>query len=151
MNPEAKARALSLLDRRDYSRKMLIDKLCEKAISTADAEEVADWLCSLRVVDDSRYAGIVVRHYAAKGYGKKRIEQELYRRGIARELWDAALEEMPEQESALDKLLQSRLRGDFSPESRKKAAAAAQRRGYGWEEIRSAMERLQSEDDIWMN
>ncbi|MBQ0134786.1 MAG: regulatory protein RecX [Clostridiales bacterium] len=151
MNPEAKARALSLLDRRDYSRKMLIDKLCEKAISTADAEEVADWLCSLRVVDDSRYAGIVVRHYAAKGYGKKRIEQELYRRGIARELWDTALEEMPEQESALDKLLQSRLRGDFSPESRKKAAAAAQRRGYGWEEIRSAMERLQSEDDIWMN
>ncbi|MCQ2439030.1 MAG: recombination regulator RecX [Oscillospiraceae bacterium] len=151
MNPEAKARALSLLDRRDYSRKMLIDKLCEKAISTADAEEVADWLCSLRVVDDSRYAGIVVRHYAAKGYGKKRIEQELYRRGIAKELWDAALEEMPEQESALDKLLQSRLRGDFSPESRKKAAAAAQRRGYGWEEIRSAMERLQSEDDIWMN
>ncbi len=151
MNPEAKARALSLLDRRDYSRKMLIDKLCEKAISTADAEEVADWLCSLRVVDDSRYAGIVVRHYAAKGYGKKRIEQELYRRGIAKELWDTALEEMPEQESALDKLLQSRLRGDFSPESRKKAAAAAQRRGYGWEEIRSAMERLQSEDDIWMN
>lgn len=151
MNPEAKARALSLLDRRDYSRKMLIDKLCEKAISTADAEEVADWLCSLRVVDDSRYAGIVVRHYAAKGYGKKRIEQELYRRGIAKELWDTALEEMPEQESALDKLLQSRLRGDFGPESRKKAAAAAQRRGYGWEEIRSAMERLQSEDDIWMN
>ena len=151
MNPEAKARALSLLDRRDYSRKMLIDKLCEKAISTADAEEVADWLCSLRVVDDSRYAGIVVRHYAAKGYGKKRIEQELYRRGIAKELWDTALEEMPEQERALDKLLQSRLRGDFSPESRKKAAAAAQRRGYGWEEIRSAMERLQSEDDIWRN
>ena len=149
MNPEAKARALSLLDKRDYSRKMLIDKITEKAISTADAEEVADWLCSLGVVDDSRYAGMVVRHYAAKGYGSRRICEELYRRGIAKELWDAALEEMPESEEAIEKILRSKLRGDYSPESRKKAAAAAQRRGYGWEEIRAAMERLQSEDEAW--
>lgn len=149
MNPEAKARALALLDKRDYSRKMLIDKLCEKAISTADAEEVADWLCSLAVVDDGRYAAMVVRHYAAKGYGKRRITDELYRRGIAKELWDEALEEMPEQDEAIDRLLRSKLKGDFSPESRKKAAAAAQRRGYGWDEIRAAMERLQSEDEEW--
>ena len=120
MNAEAKARALALLDKRDYSRKMLIDKLCEKAISTADAEEVADWLCSLAVVDDGRYAGIVVRHYAAKGYGKRRITEELYRRGIAKELWDEALEEMPQQDEAIDRLLRNKLKGDFSPESRKK-------------------------------
>ena len=149
MNPEAKARALSLLDKRDYSRKMLIDKISEKAISTADAEEVADWLCSLGVVDDSRYAGMIVRHYAAKGYGQRRICEELYRRGIAKELWDAALEEMPESDEAIEKILRSKLRGDYSPESRKIAAAAAQRRGYGWEEIRTAMERLQSEDEAW--
>ena len=149
MNPEAKARALSLLDKRDYSRKMLIDKITEKAISTADAEEVADWLCSLGVVDDSRYAGMIVRHYAAKGYGQRRICEELYRRGIAKELWDAALEEMPESDEAIEKILRSKLRGNYSPESRKKAAAAAQRRGYGWEEIRAAMERLQSEDEAW--
>ena len=149
MNPEAKARALSLLDRRDYSRKMLIEKITEKAISTADAEEVADWLCSLGVVDDSRYAAMVVRHYAAKGYGERRIRDELYRRGIAKELWDQALEEMPEQDDTLEKILRSRLKGDHSPENRKKAAAAAQRRGYGWEDIRAAMERLQSEDNTW--
>ena len=149
MNPEAKARALTLLDKRDYSRKMLIDKLCEKAISTADAEEVADWLCSLAVVDDGRYAGMVVRHYAAKGYGKRRITEELFHRGIAKELWDEALAEMPEQDEAIDRLLRNKLKGDFSPESRKKAAAAAQRRGYGWDDIRAAMERLQSEDKDW--
>ena len=149
MNPQAKERALALLDRRDYSRKMLIDKLCEKAISTADAEEVADWLCSLGVVDDGRYAAMVVRHYAAKGYGERRIREELSRRGIARELWDEALAEMPEQDEAIDRLLRNKLKGDFSPESRKKAAAAAQRRGYGWDDIRAAMERLQSEDEAW--
>lgn len=149
MNPEAKARALALLDKRDYSRKMLIDKICEKAISTADAEEVADWLCSLGVVDDSRYAGMIVRHYAARGYGQRRIVQELYRRGIAKELWDTALEEMPETDESIEKLLSRKLKGDFSPENRKKAAAAARRRGYGWEDIRAAMERLQSEDEEW--
>ena len=149
MSEEARNRALRLLDKRDYSRKMLLDKLTEKGISPADAEEAADWLCSVGLVDDRRYAGLVVRHYAAKGYGSRRICEELYRRGIAKELWDAALEEMPESDEAIEKILRSKLRGDNSPESRKKAAAAAQRRGYGWEEIRAAMERLQSEDEAW--
>lgn len=150
MNPDAKARALALLDKRDYSRKMLIDKLQEKAISTADAEEVADWLCSVRIIDDARYAGIVVRHYAAKGYGCRRIQQELYRRGISKDLWEDALEELPAQDDTLSTFLRNRLKGDFGPEAKKKAAASAQRRGYGWEEIRSAMERIQNEDETWM-
>ena len=81
MNEEARERALRLLDKRDYSRKMLLDKLTEKGVAPADAEEVTDWLCSLGVVDDVRYAGLVVRHYAAKGYGERRIRDELYRRG----------------------------------------------------------------------
>ena len=93
MNDEARQRALKILERRDVSRKMLLDKLTEKGISNADAEEVADWLCGLGVVNDERFAGLVVRHYAAKGYGKRRICDELYRRGIDRELWDAALDE----------------------------------------------------------
>ena len=96
MNDEAKQRALKILERRDVSRKMLLDKLAEKGISESDAAEVADWLCGLGVVNDERFAGLVVRHYAAKGYGKRRICDELYRRGIDRELWDAALAELPE-------------------------------------------------------
>ena len=44
MNDEARQRALKILERRDVSRKMLLDKLTEKGISNADAEEVAAWL-----------------------------------------------------------------------------------------------------------
>lgn len=147
MNDEARQRALKILERRDVSRKMLLDKLTEKGISNADAEEVADWLCGLGVVNDERFAGLVVRHYAAKGYGKRRICDELYRRGIDRELWDAALDELPETDDTVDRLLGTKLRGDISPEGLQRAQGYLLRRGYSWDEIRAATERYLSGKD----
>ena len=147
MNDEARQRALKILERRDVSRKMLLDKLTEKGISYADAEEVADWLCGLGVVNDERYAGLVVRHYAAKGYGRRRIRDELYRRGIDRELWDAALDELPETDDAVDRLLSVRLRGAVSPEALQRAQSYLLRRGYSWDEVCAATERYLSGKD----
>lgn len=147
MNEEAKARALKILERRDVSRKMLLDKLTEKGVADADAEEVADWLCGLGVVNDERFAGLVVRHYAAKGYGERRIREELYRRGIDRELWDAALEELTGSDERLDRLLGAKLRGDTSPENLQRTQNYLLRRGYSWEDIREATERYLSGKD----
>ena len=65
----AKLKALSLLDRRDYSRAELLRKLTEKGFDAAASETALDRLTELGFVDDARYAPIVVRHYAAKGYG----------------------------------------------------------------------------------
>ena len=147
MNEEAKARALKILERRDVSRKMLLDKLAEKGVADADAEEVADWLCGLGVVNDERFAGLIVRHYAAKGYGERRIREELYRRGIDRELWDAALEELTGSDERLDRLLGAKLRGDASPENLQRTQNYLLRRGYSWEDIREATERYLSGKD----
>lgn len=147
MNDEAKQRALKILERRDVSRKMLLDKLTEKGISNTDAEEVADWLCGLGVVNDERYAGLVVRHYAAKGYGRRRIRDELYRRGIDREFWDGALAELPETDDAVDRLLSARLRGAVSPEALQRAQSYLLRRGYSWDEVCAATERYLSGKD----
>ena len=147
MNDEARQQALKILERRDVSRKMLLDKLTEKGISNTDAEEVADWLCGLGVVNDERYAGLVVRHYAAMGYGKRRIRDELYRRGIDRELWDAALDELPETDDAVDRLLSVRLRGAGSPEALQRAQSYLLRRGYSWDEVCAATERYLSGKD----
>ena len=147
MNDEAKARALKILEKRDVSRKMLIDKLTEKGSSPEDAEEVADWLTELRVIDDERYAGLVVRHYAAKGYGERRIKEELYHRGVSRELWDGALEEMPEQDDAVLRFVRSRLRGaEPSDENLRKIINALQRRGHSWEDIHAAVEHIRAEE-----
>lgn len=147
MNEEAKARALKILERRDVSRKMLLDKLTEKGVADADAEEVADWLCGLGVVNDERFAGLIVRHYAAKGYGERRIREELYRRGIDRELRDTALEELTGSDERLDRLLGAKLRGDTSPENLQRTQNYLLRRGYSWEDIREATERYLSGKD----
>ena len=144
MNDEARQRALKILERRDVSRKMLLDKLTEKGISNADAEEVADWLCGLGVVNDERFAGLVVRHYAAKGYGAGRIRNELYRRGIPRERWDDALQELPEQDGQIDTLLRRRLRSDTPDRDElRRASDYLYRRGFGRDEIRAAIARYQ--------
>ena len=148
MNADAKQLALRILEKRDVSRKMLLDKLTEKGFSAEDAAEVADWLCGLGVVNDERFAGLVVRHYAAKGYGERRIREELYRRGIDRELWDTAMEEMPETDGTIERLLSARLRGDASPENLRRIQNQLLRRGYFWDSIREATERYLSRKDI---
>ena len=149
MNEEARKRALRLLEKRDYSRKMLIDKLTEKGASDEEAAEVADWLCETGVVSDERYAGLVVRHFARKGYGERRITEELYRRGVSRELWEEALSQMPEADDTVYRLLENKLREtDGAPEDIRKAQNYLLRRGYSWEEIRAALEQYQRNEEM---
>ncbi len=145
----AKQRALWLLDKRDYSRCELARKLAEKGFTDAAATAALDRLTELGIVDDRRYAPIVVRHYAAKGYGAQRVRAELQRRGIPRQLWDEALSEMPEQDETVDRLLRARLKG-ADPDDRaalKRAADALLRRGYGWDDIHAAVERARAEEN----
>ena len=141
----AKERAIALLDRRDYSRRELIRKLMEKGEDPTEAEEAVDHLVEIGFVNDSRYSKLLVRHYAAKGYGEGRVKQELSRRGIDKELWDEALTEMPEQDDAIDRFIARRLRGG-EPDRKelKKVTDALLRRGFTYEEVRSAMLRYNS-------
>lgn len=141
----AAQRALEMLDRRDYSRAELVKKLTEKGVPAQEAADAADKLAALGFVDDGRYASLVVRQYAGKGYGARRVRMELMRRGLEREVIDAALAEMPEQDDTLMRLLRQRLRGDFDRANVKKAADALVRRGYGYEEVTSALHRLREE------
>lgn len=138
----AKARALRLLGVRAMSRRELEDKLREKGESPEDIGEALDYLESLGYIDDAQYAGSVARHYAQKGYGPGRVRQELYRRGVPKELWDGALAELPEDTDAIDTLVERRLRGE-RPDKRelKRLADMLLRRGFSWGEIRSALER----------
>ena len=147
MNEQTKNKALRLLDRRDFSRAELIKKLVEKGEAQADAEAVVARLNELGVVDDRRYAALVVRQYAGKGYGARRVRAELLRRGVPRELLDAALEEMPAQDDALLTLLRRKLGDSFDRADVKRATDALARKGYGWDEIGAALQRLRDEID----
>ena len=139
----AKARALKLLEGRDYGRAELAAKLVEKGEEPEAAEQAAERMAELGFVNDGNYAGMVVRHYAAKGFGRQRIREELRRRRLPRELWDAALEELPDQTETADRLLETRLRGR-APEGEelRRACAYLLRRGFSWDEVKEAAARL---------
>lgn len=147
----AKKRALRLLERRDYSRKELILKLTQKGEPLEDAEAVADRMIELGVISDERYSRMLVRHYAAKGYGACRIKQELYRHGIHTDLWEEAMEEMPSQEEQMDKLFRSKLRSSDPDRTEiKKATDAMLRRGFSWSEISACKQRVLGSREDWI-
>ena len=141
----AKQKALEALARRPLSRREVTDRLDRKGVREDVAEEAADWLERMGYVDDAEYAGQIARHYAAKGYGPGRVREELAKRGVPRDHWDAALEQMPDTGDAVDRFLRTKLRGDPDRKEKKRVADALLRRGFSWEEIRSAMERWEME------
>lgn len=144
----AKSRALRIVNMRPLSQKELISKLCEKGESPENAEYCAKWLCDIGLLNDESYAGSVVRHYSAKGYGEARIRQELSRHGIPRELWDSALDEMPEQDDYPEQFIRSRLNDPNDRIQIKKLSDALYRRGYSWEQIKHALNSFISQEDL---
>lgn len=142
----ARGHAARLIGERMYSRKDLVSRLVEKGECREDADAAADWLEEIGALNDSAYAGALVRHYARRGYGLQRIRQELFRRGIPRELWSEAEEEFTDPDGAVDEFLRSRLRGK-TPDDRdlKRLSDALLRRGFSWEQVRAGMNRLGAE------
>ena len=137
-----KERAAALLAYRAMSAGELIKKLCEKGESRENAEDAASWLAGLGVLNDEEYAKSIVRHYSAKGWGAGRIREELRRRYIPREYWQEALEELCGEEERIDRFIERRLSGrDAGPKEKKKISDALYRRGFSWEQIKSAMAR----------
>ena len=130
----AKAAAANIIGARALSKKELTSRLVKKGTGQ----------------DDAAYAAALVRHSAGKGYGPARVREELRRRGVDRELWDAALEELPEAEDTLDALIRKKCRGDLSdPREKKRLSDALLRRGFSWSDVRAAMARYTDmlEDD----
>ncbi len=142
-----KVRAMRIINTRAMSRKEMRDKLVEKGESPDNAEFCADWLCDMGLINDRSYAGTVVRHYAAKGYGAGRIKQELRRHGVPNEYWDEALSEMPQQDDKLERFIASRLTDPSDRAQIQKISNALYRRGYSWEQIKHALNNFTSEED----
>ena len=137
-----KEKTLELLTRKPMSRKELERKLVEWE---AGEEEIAS-LCArmeeLGFLNDAAYAVQVVRHYSQKGCGEHKLRDELYRRGVPRDLWEDALAQAAEPADAIDAFLRKKLAGK-EPDRKelKKVSDALMRRGYGWEEISAGLRR----------
>lgn len=145
----AKSRALKIINSRPMSRKEMRDRLIEKGESPENATVCVDWLCEMGLINDKAYSGMVVRHYAAKGYGIVRIRQELKRHGVPRELWEEALCEIPAQDDRLERFIRSRLNDPNDKAQVKKVSDALFRRGYTWDQIKHALNKFKSQEDYY--
>ena len=141
-----KATAADLIGKRAMSRASLEQKLKEKGASEAEARYAAEWLEAIGAINDADYAALLVRHCADLGYGPARTREKLYEKGVPRELWDEALDQLPDNGEQIDRFLQSKLRGRMPDEKEKKRLTdALLRRGYSWGDVKAAWNRLGSE------
>ena len=139
----SKKRALRILGNRNFSEQEMRKRLTSKGESEENAEEVVGWLVELGYINDSDYASLIVNHYSGKGYGLSRIRDELYKRGIPRDLWDdklAMLDEEDMNDSALE-FLRKKLRGSEDKDDLRRASDSLVRRGFSYDEARAAMNR----------
>ena len=91
-----KTTAADLIGRRAMSRRDLERKLQEKGASEAEARYAGEWLEAIGALDDADYAAALAHHCGDRGYGPRRTREKLREKGVPQELWDAALEELPE-------------------------------------------------------
>ena len=141
-----KATAADLIGKRAMSRAGLEKKLREKGASQAEARYAGEWLEAIGALNDVEYAAILVRHYGQMGYGPRYVQEKLREKGVPRELWEDALEELPEAAEQIDRFLSYKLRGrDPDPREKKRLTDALLRRGYGWGDVKAGWSRYGAE------
>ena len=152
-----KERAVRILTASGLSRRELQKRLVQKGESEEDAEAAIAWLEELHLIDDLETAKQLVRSACLRGYGAARAKSILYEKGIPKELWDEALEELPEMDGAIDTFLRRKLDGKtLDAKQIKKTVDALLRRGHSYHDIQAGLRRYeqslsleQTQEDTW--
>lgn len=146
--------AVSLLARREHSEKELMTKLSLKGYKDG-AKAALSKLKQAGYLDDERFAALYAKELQSlKRYGKKRIEQELYRKGVASDIIRDVLEGMEFSNKDLVALIERKYMRYLSDEKGiNKTINALVRLGYSYREIKDALkivsENLEMSEDIY--
>lgn len=142
-------KATDLLSRRDHGEKELLLKLRQRGFKD-EAEEAIEKLKYYGYIDDRRFAENFVKELIRiKHYGKRRIEQELYRKGIDREIISEVLENAEFPKSELVSLIERKYYRYLSDEKGvKKAINALLRMGYSYGEIKEALKTVSEAEEM---
>ena len=141
----AHEKALYLLEHRAHSKKELADKIARAEFDREAAQRAADRMEELGLIDDEDYARRLAQSlFGGKHFGARRVKQELRRKGIADDVIEAVLTEFStdrdETEENIRAILERKYPGAWTDEKvRRRAVAALQRYGYGFEEIFSVL------------
>ena len=137
---ETCVRAANMISARPLSRRELVKRLREKGTLESDAEAAADWLEEIGALNDADYASMLVQHYGGMGYGEAKIRDELYRRGVGRELWEDALAASPDAQETIARVIAQKTKGRALDEKgRKRLSDMLLRRGFAWRDVRAAL------------
>ena len=144
MQKRAKLRCMHLLEKRDYTEKELRQKLTAgKTEYTQEEMDIAiDYVKSFRYVYDGKYACKYIEAMRSRK-SRRQIEQELYQKGVDKELIQEAFEvagEVPEEEQ-IARWMEKR---HYNPESadlkeKQKMYAVLARKGFCPENIQRAL------------
>jgi len=145
--------AVDVLSRRPLSEKELSDKLLKKGFEEEEVQKVIEHLRSLALLDDEEYAGMVVRHYAAMGYGEMKVRSELYRRGLGRDIIECMMQDFSSDPDKIYEIMRAKIKV-LPPDAKEKKRIFDMmlRKGYMSDDIRDALSRISAdmgEDDGW--
>lgn len=145
--------ALRLIEFRDRTEKEIRDKLLDKGYDENQADEEIEFLKNYGYVNDLRYAERFTSDAInLKKWGKIRIRTELLRKGIDRETIDNVIEDAffeIDDDRVLSQLQVRFKNSDLSNiKERTRIFNFFLRRGFSSEEIRGAMNKMCSFDDI---
>lgn len=143
--------ALWLLNRRAYSRGEMIDKFRRRELATDLQGKVLARLEAKRFIDDRQFTEVFIRSKRSQNWGPRKIELELLRKKVPRELAQKSLgvdfTRDQEREQALELLGRQRPRfmakKEKKPGDRKrKAFEFLARKGYSLEAARLAVQEV---------
>lgn len=147
-------KALDLLEARQRSTRDLQRRLSLKGFEKSQVESAIRRLTALGFLNDANYASELVGSKLVRGgMSKRRVSQELFRHGVARNLADAAISEaveenhVDEEEAALDVARRrlGKLRGLDTDTQRRRLYSFLARRGYDGDVVAKAVRQVLTE------
>ena len=146
----AKMRAIRIVSASNVSRRDLEQRLVRKGESEEQARAAVEWMEELNLLDDRETARQIVDRCAAHGYGIARAKQMLYEKKIPKDLWNAVLEDYPDQTEYILSFLRSKLGENADQRQIKRAIDALMRRGHSYGEVRRALSEFTAEADFFL-
>ena len=152
---DAKNKAIKLVSCRSYTKRNIHKKLLEYTENEEITDKTVAFLEEYGLINDTDYARRFAHDcFHLKKLGRRSIRMKLLEKGISASLADEVLDEMMDseiQEDNLFSLLRKKIKNDFDIKNLQKAKRYAAYRGYGFDEIETAIRRLQAEqeDEVW--
>ena len=148
-------RALNLLTFRARSARELRRRLVEKGVTAERADRVITKLREVGLIDDADFARQLTRSKMSAGASRRRVHQELFKRGVPREVADEAVEQVVAEDGlseaeSIERIARKKWRSLASVDEstrRRRLFAFLARRGFDSDDVSRVVRQLAGETE----